>query len=47
MFTRRELPLEREEVVGIIVALMRIDAKLDEVLARMGDDEDGEAEEGS
>jgi hypothetical protein len=40
---RREQALDRETVNGLIWALMRIEAKLDDVLRRLdGDDEEEE-----
>lgn len=44
MWRRREEPLDATTVNGIIEALMRIDAKLDEVLLELRDEDDGEAE---
>jgi hypothetical protein len=43
MWRRREEPLDAETLNGIIEALMRIDAKLDEVLLELREGDDGEA----
>jgi hypothetical protein len=44
MWRRRDEVMDAETVNGIIEALMRIDAKLDEVLLELRDEEDGQAE---
>jgi hypothetical protein len=38
------LPLDDETVSGLIRILMRIEAKLDDILALLGEDDDGEEE---
>jgi hypothetical protein len=43
VWRRREQPLDAETVNGIIEALVRIDAKLDEVLLQLRGEDDGEA----
>jgi hypothetical protein len=45
VWKRGEPPLDRETVNALIERIMRIDAKLDEVLALLREDEDGEEEE--
>jgi hypothetical protein len=45
MWRRREPPLDRETINGIIRKLMSIDAKLDRVLRHLEEDDDDASED--